>query len=71
MTLQDAVDKQFYEEPKKRIIREPNNRGWCDVWFEFDIKIRKLCVWGYNASHGSRKGVAAFQDSQHEDWILI
>ena len=75
MTLQEAVEKQYYEEPTKRIIREPNRKGWCSNWFSFDIKQGKLMFHDitYRGTDKDMHTVMAskFQLSQHTDWILI
>jgi hypothetical protein len=75
MTLQDAVDKQFYEEPDKRIIRAGNRGGWVDVHFVYNHRKQKLMVRDYRVQlgHGMKlcEGIAAFQMSDHTDWILV
>lgn len=71
MTLQEVIEHIVYNNPEKqRIIREPNNRGWCDVYFTYDKERKKLISNVYQTTGFIRKP-APFQTSTHTDWILV
>lgn len=69
MTLQEAIEIQS-RAPDKKIIREPNHRGWTDVYFKYHPDIKKLVVYSYEGTK-FRCRVASFQKSPHTDWIVI
>lgn len=76
MTLSE-VKAAWLKDQSKRIIREPNNGcHYISVWFTVSTGLLDGCLmvngWQFHPDgmiHTVKR--AAFQESEHTDWILI
>jgi hypothetical protein len=68
MTLQDAVDLQFYERPFAHIVREDKLKDIKNPWFFFTRGRLHMQSW---TPSGYKVTLATFKLSPNTDWILI